>query len=97
MRRVRVGSKLTRGTYRLMLFRTDKVRHFLNFFFSVLSGWNWKVKQVELNDSSWFRCTRPASEATPRIHCEADGEMLGRLPVEVSIEPRTFRLLMPQA
>lgn len=97
MRRVRLGSKLSRGTYRLLLFRTDKVRHFLNFFFSVLSGWNWKVAPVELADSSWFRCTRAASENEARIHCEADGEILGRLPVEVSIEPRTFRLLTPPA
>jgi diacylglycerol kinase (ATP) len=96
MKRVRLGSTLASGTYRLLLFRTDKVRHFLNFFFSVLSGWNWKVAQVELADSSWFRST-PSDESGPRIHCEADGEILGCLPVEVGIEPRTFRLLMPPA
>jgi hypothetical protein len=34
---------------------------------------------------------RPAA----RIHAEADGELLGRLPVEVSVAERSFSLLMP--
>jgi diacylglycerol kinase (ATP) len=92
--RVRLGGGLARNDYRLMLFQTDKVRHFLNFFASVASGWNWKVPQVEVVYSTSLRCTPLASHAAT-IHCEADGELLGTLPVEVSIEPRTFRLLMP--
>jgi len=95
MRRVRLGGRLERNDYRLMLFKTDKVRHFLNFFYSVVSGWNWKVPQVELAYSTWLRCTPLDREAGSNIHCEADGELLGKLPVEISIEPRTFRLLMP--
>lgn len=95
MRRVRLGSELIRNQFRLMLFRTDKVFHFVNFFFSVVSGWNWKVEQVELADSTWFRCTSLGKLGEGNIHCEADGENLGKLPVEVGIEARTFRLLMP--
>jgi YegS/Rv2252/BmrU family lipid kinase len=95
LRRVRLGGGLARNEYRLMLFKTDKVRHFLNFFYSVVSGWNWKVPQVELAYSTWLRCTPQGPEGGQNIHCEADGELLGMLPVEVSIEPRTFRLLMP--
>lgn len=95
LRRVRLGGALERNDYRLMLFKTDKVRHFLNFFYSVASGWNWKVPQVDLAYSTWLRCTplQPALEHA--IHCEADGELLGSLPVEVGIEPRRFKLLMP--
>jgi diacylglycerol kinase family enzyme len=92
--RVRLGGELGRNDYRLMLFKTDKVRHFLNFFCSLASGLNWKVPQVELAYSTWVRCTSLESR-TGVIHCEADGELLGTLPVEVGIEPRTFRLLMP--
>jgi diacylglycerol kinase (ATP) len=94
MRRVNIGTEMASNRYRLMLFRTDKPRHFINFFFSVFSGWNWKVSQVDLAESTWFRCTPDAAGKTI-IHCEADGESLGKLPVEVSIEARTFRLLMP--
>jgi diacylglycerol kinase (ATP) len=95
LRRVRLGGALARNDFRLMIFRTDKVRHFLNFFASVISGWNWKVPQVELAYSTWFRCTSLKSAAPAAIHSEADGELLGTLPVEVSFESRTFKLLMP--
>jgi YegS/Rv2252/BmrU family lipid kinase len=95
LKRVRLGAELIRNDYRLMLFETNKVRHFLNYFASVSSGFNWNVRQVKLVSSTWFRCT-PLNEQKPAsVHSEVDGELLGRLPVEVSIEPRTFRLLMP--
>lgn len=94
LQRVRLGSELIRNDYRLMLFHTGKVRHFLHYFASVASGLNWKVKPVELVYSTWFRCTPLPAETEP-IHSEVDGELLGTLPVEVSIEPRTFKLLMP--
>ena len=95
LRRVRLGCDLERNEYRLLLFRTDKVRHFLNYFASVASGFNWKVPKVELAFSTWFRCT-PLDTTAGAIHSEVDGELLGTLPVEVSIEQRTFRLLMPE-
>jgi diacylglycerol kinase family enzyme len=92
--RVRLGAELIRNDYRLMLFHTSKARHFLNYFASVASGFNWKAPQVELAFSTWFRCAPLDPPET--IHSEVDGELLGTLPVEVSIEPRTFRLLMPE-
>jgi diacylglycerol kinase (ATP) len=95
LRRVRMGGSLDRSDYRLMIFKTGKVRHYLNFFASLASGFNWKVPQVELAYSTWVRCTPLQPADQHGIHCEADGELLGTLPVELSIESRTFRLLMP--
>jgi len=92
---VQLGAELTRNDYRLMLFQTNKVRHFFNFFLSVMSGWNWNVPQVKVATSAWFRCTPLADQDPASIHSEVDGELLGTLPVEVSIEPQTFKLLMP--
>jgi diacylglycerol kinase family enzyme len=108
LRRVRMDVELTRNQYRLILFRTNKVRHFLNYFGSVMSGMNWNVPQIQLASSQWFRCTplgfgskSSESEAAEfhsndenSIRSEADGELLGKLPVEVSIAPKTFNLLM---
>jgi diacylglycerol kinase family enzyme len=94
--RVRLGSELARNDYRLMLFKTDRVRRYLSFFTSVASGWNWTVPDIDLAFSTWLRCTPLESDGSVTTHCEADGELLGTLPVEVSIEPRTFRLLMPE-
>lgn len=92
--RVRLGGSLARNDHRVMIFKTNRVRHFLNFFASLATGWNWKVRQVGLDFAPWFRCT-PLESTQGAIHCEADGELLGTLPVEVAIEQRTFTLLVP--
>lgn len=94
LRLVRLGGSLARSDHRVMIFKTDRVRHFLSFFASLATGWNWKVRQVDLGFTPWFRCT-PLEPTQGAIHCEADGELLGTLPVEVGIEQRTFTLLMP--
>ena len=93
LRLVNLGSSLDQPAYRLLLFRTDKVRHFLHYFASVASGLNWRVPQVDVVKSAWFRCT---ALDEPKIHSQADGELLGAVPVEVGIEEKTFRLLMPE-
>ena len=98
LRRVRLGSALLRNDYRLMLFRTNRIWRFMSFFFSVATGWNWKISRIDLEYSTWFRCTPIGTPdaKTKTIHCETDGESLGRLPVEVAVEQRRFRLLMPE-
>src|SRR5262249_8130301 len=88
--RVRLGAVLTRNVYRLIIFTTHKVGRFLSFFLSVASGWNWEVPDVELAFSTSFRCTPLETGSSASNHCEADGELLGTLPVEVGIEPTTF-------
>lgn len=95
LRRVRLGSDLRTNDYRLLLFKTNRVRHFLNYFASVASGFNWGVRDVEVVSSAWFRCVPRTPACSDRIHAEADGELLGRLPVEVSVAEKTFQLLMP--
>lgn len=95
LRRVRLGSALTQNHYRLLLFKTDRVRRFLNYFASVASGFNWSVPDVEVVSADCFRCTPLQSSPTAHIHSEADGELLGRLPAEVSIAGKSFQLLMP--
>ncbi len=95
LRRVRLGSALTHNHYRLLLFKTDKVRRFLNYFASVASGLNWSVRDVEVASSAHFRCFPLESGSPARIHAEADGELLGRVPAEVSIADKSFQLLIP--
>lgn len=93
LRFVNLGSALTRDDLCLLLFRTNKIRHFMLYFAGVACGANWKVPQVEVVHSKWFRCTALPGEK--EIHSQSDGELLGTLPVEVSIESRAFNLLMP--
>jgi YegS/Rv2252/BmrU family lipid kinase len=89
---VNLGSGLMRNDFCLLLFRTNKVRRFLSYFAGVATGRNWKVDEVDTVHSKWFRCT--ALPGVETIHSQADGELLGTLPAELSIESRTVKLLM---
>jgi diacylglycerol kinase (ATP) len=91
LRFVNLGSSLTINHYSLLLFRTGNVLYFANYFASVATGLNWKVPKVDVVTSRWFRCT---ALDVPEIHAQADGELLGRVPAEVSIADKSFQLLM---
>jgi len=93
LRYVNLGSSLTRDSFCLLLFRTDKVRRFLRYFAGVATGLNWKVPEVDVVHSRWLRCT--VLHTTRAIHSQADGELLGTLPAELAIESRAVKLLMP--
>jgi diacylglycerol kinase (ATP) len=90
--RVRLGTGLWRPDFCLLLFRTNKIRRFFSYFASVATGHNWKVKSVDAIHTKWFRCTAIPGMRT--VHSQADGELLGILPAELSIESRPVKLLM---
>jgi diacylglycerol kinase (ATP) len=89
---VNLGTSLLRHDFCLLLFRTNKIRRFLSYFASVATGRNWKVESVDAIHTKWFRCTAiPGMQA---VHSQADGELLGSLPAELTIESRPVKLLM---
>lgn len=89
---VNLGTSLLRHDFCLLLFRTNKIRRFLSYFASVATGRNWKVESVDAIHSKWFRCT--AIPGMRAVHAQADGELLGTLPAELTIESRPVKLLM---
>jgi diacylglycerol kinase family enzyme len=50
------------------------------------------VQDVDAIHTKWFRCTAMAEMGA--IHSQADGELLGTLPAELTIEGRSVKLLM---
>jgi diacylglycerol kinase family enzyme len=89
---VNLGTSLLRHDFCLLLFRTNKIRRFFSYFASVATGRNWKVESVDAIHTKWFRCTTiPGMRA---VHAQADGELLGTLPAELTIESRPIKLLM---
>jgi diacylglycerol kinase (ATP) len=94
LRFVNLGSALTRDSFCLLLFRTDKVRRFVSYLAGVATGMNWKVPEVDVVHTRWFRCT-PLAGDNGAIYSQGDGELLGTLPVELGIESTTVKLLMP--
>jgi diacylglycerol kinase family enzyme len=52
------------------------------------------VPGVDLVDANEVICSALPQESTRSIYSEADGELLGGLPVRISIVPDAFTLLM---
>jgi diacylglycerol kinase (ATP) len=89
---VNLGTGLRRHDFCLLLFRTNKIRRFLSYFAGVATGRNWKVESVDAIHTKWFRCT--AIPGMKAVYSQADGELLGTLPAELTIESRPIKLLM---
>lgn len=89
---VNLGTSLLRHDFCLLLFRTNKIRRFFSYFASVATGRNWKVESVDAIHTKWFRCTAIPGMRT--VHSQADGELLGVLPAELTIASRPVKLLM---
>jgi diacylglycerol kinase (ATP) len=89
---VNLGTSLLRHDFCLLLFRTNKIRRFLSYFAGVATGRNWKVESVDAIHTKWFRCT--AIPGMRAVYSQADGELLGSLPAELTIESRPVKLLM---
>jgi YegS/Rv2252/BmrU family lipid kinase len=99
LRELAPGAFLERDDLRLVLFRTQSRLAYLRYILRGLLGTNWKVPGIELVYSKGAVCTdlRKPNEAGSHspILIEADGELLGTLPVEISIVPDAVTLLAP--
>lgn len=92
------GADLRRDDLRLILFKTASRARYLRFVTGRLIGHDWSDPNIELVFANKLSC-RPHDTGNPRrpvVHCEADGEILGRLPVEISMIPSAFNLLIPR-
>jgi diacylglycerol kinase family enzyme len=59
-----------------------------------MCGARWKIGGIELLDSMSIGCFSPEATSS-RIFVEADGELLGTLPAQISIVPDCVTLLTP--
>jgi diacylglycerol kinase (ATP) len=93
------GASLERDDLRLVLFRTHSRVAYLRYILRGLFGTNWKIPGIELVHSTGAACHDLKSTADSpghsRIFVEADGELLGTLPAEVSVVPDAVTLLVP--
>jgi diacylglycerol kinase family enzyme len=100
------GAALERDALQLMLFKTPSRFTYLLFFTSLLLRWRWDVRGVELLNATTVDCRsaeapdltaawRRYREAKTAIFSQADGELLGALPVRLSIVRDAFTVLAP--
>ncbi len=96
LRQFAPGASLDRDDLRLVLFYTRSRLAYLRYVLRGLFGTNWNVPGIELLDSTSFACRYVAtfgSESRSPIFVEADGELLGTLPAEISVVRDAVTLL----
>jgi diacylglycerol kinase (ATP) len=94
LRRLARGAKLENNCLRLILFKRAIRFSYPAYLINALIGLGYVVPGVELVDCDEVTCTALPQQSTRNIYSEADGELLGGLPVRMSIVPNAFTLLM---
>ncbi len=93
------GASLARDDHRLVFCRTASRLAYLLYVTRGLLRRRWKVPGIDLAHSARVSCQYlPASSHNvpqPRVYVEADGELVGTLPAEITIAPGALTLLAP--
>lgn len=96
LRELAPGASLSRNDLRLVLFNTQNRLLYLAYILRGLLGKRWVVSGIDLVDTKKVVCTGSSlAGKRSRIFVEADGELLGTLPAEISIIPDALTLLAP--
>ena len=97
LRELAPGASLERDDLRLVLFHTHSRFAYLRYILRGLFATQWKVPGIELFHSYGVSCRllSSTSGAASRVFVEADGELLGTLPAEISVVPDALTLLAP--
>jgi diacylglycerol kinase (ATP) len=97
LRELAPGASLERDDLRLVLFHTRSRLAYLRYVLRGLFGTDWKVPGIELVHSARAICrdveSSTASGTRSPIFVEADGELLGTLPAEISMVRDAVTLL----
>jgi YegS/Rv2252/BmrU family lipid kinase len=96
LRELAPGASLARNDMRLVLCRTGNRALYLAYVFRGLLGMSRRVPGIELAHADQVACTNVPGEKPENIYAEADGELLGRLPVTLSMVPNALTLLVPK-
>jgi diacylglycerol kinase family enzyme len=89
------GATLHRNGLRLVAFKTRSRLSYFRFLIAVMFGRQTFSHEIELRDAVSVEC-RPCNGSSPRVFAEADGELLGNLPVRIEIVPEAVTLLIPR-
>jgi diacylglycerol kinase family enzyme len=96
LRELAPGASLARHDLRLVLCRTGNRAMYLAYVFRGILGMSNGVPGIELAFADQVRCRTISGEKKERIYVEADGELLGRLPITLSVVPDALTVLVPR-
>ena len=88
------GASLHKNGLRLVAFKTRSRFRYFTFLIGVVFGRQHFSKNIELLDAVSVEC-HPRQGSSTRVFAEADGELLGDLPVRLEIVPDAVSLLIP--
>lgn len=88
------GATLHKNGLRLVAFKTRSRFRYFTFLIGVVFGRQRFSNGIELLDAVSVEC-RPRNGSSTRVFAEADGELLGDLPVRLEIVPDAVTLLIP--
>jgi diacylglycerol kinase (ATP) len=104
LRELAPGASLDRNDLRLVICKTERRLAYLAYVVRGMLGVDWKIPGMELVHTERVSCHYfpdarptdgvPASERN--IYIEADGELVGSLPAEITVVPDALTLLAPQ-
>lgn len=97
IRELAPGASLDRSDMRLILCHTGQRLAYLAYVTRALLRRKWTIPGIELAYSTSALCdyVEPGAPAR-KIYVEADGELIGSLPAEISIVPDALTLLAPR-
>lgn len=94
LRTLAPGASLRNGSLNLLVFATRSRLSYLKFLLAVMAGRHTFAREIELVEASSVEC-RARNGSTKPIFVEADGEVLGSLPVRLEVVPHALTLLVP--
>ncbi|MGA9042776.1 MAG: diacylglycerol kinase family protein [Terriglobales bacterium] len=98
LRELAPGAALSRDDMRLVLFKTNSRLRYLSYILQgTFARQGRSVPGIELAHAEHVVCRTLAAESeSTKIYVEADGELLGTVPAEISMVPSAFTLLVPR-
>lgn len=98
VRQLAPGASLDRNDMRLVICRTASRLAFLAYVTGCLVWCPLRIPGIDLADSTSVSCRYQnsyAEKGQPKIYVEADGELLGTLPLEMTVVPDALTLVTP--
>jgi YegS/Rv2252/BmrU family lipid kinase len=94
LRELAPGATLRNASLRLLTFSTQSRLRYMRFLLAVVWGRHTFASEIELHDTASVECSA-RNGSTRRIFVEADGDVLGTLPVRIEGVPQALTLLIP--
>ena len=89
------GASLDCPDLRAVMCRTASRTAYLRYVTGALLGHHWNIEGIDLVSCSEILCRVSKTSETHRVYVEADGELLGRLPARMTMQPDALSLVVP--